>query len=217
MKKFPISLLCGLLAMLLTVILFFTFFGSTILTAIHFITLLAVLLAEGVTTVYAYNSNGPRGVAAAVVSGFMIPYSVTISLVYIANFPKGYATYIGWYCAGMVVVNAIALILLRFDSGKKAENAQLQATKGNMLELRKMVMCALAEPNAKPYEKQLRAIEEKLHFSNDSVIVAEDENIRQLLLQLQESVVNPDADTEQLLKDIEKTIEKRNIMASGRI
>lgn len=217
MKKFPISLLCGFAIMLLTVILFFVLFGATPLTAIHFITLIAVLLAEGVTTIYAYKSNGPRGVAAAVVSGVMIPYSVVISFVYIANFPDGYLTYIGWYCAGTVVANAISLILIRFDSGKNAENARLQATKGNMQELRKMVMCALYEPNAKPYEKQLRAIEEKLHFSNDSVIVTEDENIRQLLLQLQESIVNPDADTEQLLKDIEKTIDKRNIMASNHI
>jgi len=214
MKKFPAVLVCGIAVMLLTVVLYFTVLGNILLTAIHFIALLAILLAEAVTTLYAWSAKGsPRKVAAAVLTGFMIPYAVILSVVYIVNFPAGYGTYIGWYLAGTLLVNVIAFLLIRFDAGKNSENDRLQAAKNNMLGLRKIVMCILADPAAQAYEAQLRALEEKLHFSKDSVIVAADEDIRQQLLQLQENIGNAAFDAPQMLEQIEKAIDARNIMA----
>lgn len=218
MKKFPVALLCGIAAMLLTVILYFTILGSFILEAIHYIALVAILLAEGVTTAYACHANGsPRRVAAAVVSSFVIPFAAILSVVYMVNFPAGYGTYIGWYCGGTIVVNAIAFILWRFDSGKEEEKASLQNAKNNMLGLRKIVKCILADPAAQTYAAKLRSLEEKLHFSNDTVIAAEDENIRLLLLQLQENIASPEFDCEQMLVKIEKAIDTRNIMTARNI
>ena len=215
MKKFSAVLLCGLAVMLLTVVLYFTILGNTLLTAIHFIALVAMLLAEAVTTAYVYFAKGsPRRIAAAVISGFMIPFAIILSVVYIVNFPEGYGTYTGWYCAGTLVVNLLGFILVRFDSNKCDENTTLQNAKSNMLNLRKLVMCILADPAAKPYEDKLRSLEEKLHFSNDCVIAAEDEDIRLLLLQLQENIANPEFDCQQMLAKIEKTIDQRKIMAS---
>ena len=218
MKKFSAVLLCGLMAMLLTVVLYFTILGNTLLTAIHFISLAAILLAEAVTTAYIYFAKGsPRRIAAAVVSGIMIPFATVLSVVYIVNFPEGYGTYIGWYCAGTLVVNLLGFILARIDSNKSDENATVQNAKSNMLNLRKLVMCILADPAAKPYEDKLRSLEEKLHFSNDCVIAAEDENIRLMLLQLQENVADPEFDCEQMLQKIEKTIDRRKIMTGRNV
>lgn len=218
MKKLSAALICGLAVMLLTVVLYFTILGDTVLTAIHFITLLAILLAEGITTGYACSCKGsPRRVAATIVSGLMIPFSVILSVVYVANFPEGYGTYIGWYCAGTVIVNVLAFILVRFDSGKAQENIGLQNAKANMLSLRKIVMCILADPAAQAYADRLRALEEKLHFSNDSVIAPADDNIRQLLLQLQENIADPEFDSAQLFEKIEKAIDMRNIMSSRNV
>ncbi len=215
MKKIPAVVVCGLAAMLLTVVLYFVILNNVILETIHFIALLAILLAECVTTGYAWAANGsPRKVASAVVSGMMIPYAVVLSVVYIVNFPSGYATYIGWYCAGMVAINLLAFIFTRFDANKSEENDRFQAAKNNMLGLRKIVKCIMADEAAKPYEQQLRALEEKLHFSNDNVIAAEDEDIRQLLQQLQGNVADPEFDSEQMIKKIEKAIDVRNIMTS---
>lgn len=218
MKKFSAVLLCGLAAMLLTVVLYFTILGNILLTAIHFIALFAILLAEAVTTAYIYFAKGsPRRIAAAVVSGVMIPFAAILSVVYIVNFPEGYGTYIGWYCAGTLVVNLLGFILVRFDANKSDENATLQNAKSNMLNLRKLVMCILADPAAKPYEDKLRSLEEKLHFSNDCVIVAEDDNIRLLLLQLQENIADPEFDCEQMLQKIGKTIDQRKIMTGRNV
>ena len=218
MKRLPMSLVAGFAVALLTVILFFTIFGNGLLAEIHFISLGAILLAEGVTTVYAWFSKGsPRKVAAAVVSGLMVPYAAILSVVYIVNFPEGYGTYMGLYCAGMVIVNVLAFVLMHFDSGKNAENQRFQEAKSNMLGLRKIVKCIMADPAAQPYVSQLRAMEEKLHFSNDNVIAEEDELIRSLLLQLQDNLENPESDNEQLIKKIEKTIDKRNIITSRNV
>lgn len=214
MKKFPAVLVSGLAAMLLTVILYFVILNNVVLEIIHIVALAAILLAEGVTMVYAYCANkSPRKVAAAVISGIMIPYAAILSVIYLANFPEGYSTYLGWYFAGMIVVNVIAFIFVRFDANKNVENIRLQEAKSNMLGLRKIIKCILADPSAQPYEAKLRSLEEKLHFSNDAVIATEDENIRQLLLQLQENIANPEFDSEQLLQKIEKTIDTRNIMS----
>lgn len=218
MKKFSAVLLSGLAVMLLTIVLYFTILGNILLTAIHFISLIAILLAEAVTTAYTYFAKGsPRRIAAATVSGIMIPFSVILSVVYIVNFPEGYGTYIGWYCAGTLVVNLLGFILIRVDSNKSDENAALQDAKRNMLNLRKLVMCVLADPAAKPYEDKLRSLEEKLHFSNDCVITAEDENIGLLLVQLQENIADPEFDCEQMLQKIEKAIDRRKIMTGRNV
>jgi len=215
MKKFPAVLVCGIAVMVLTVILYFTILGSSVFGVIHFITLGAMLVAEAVTTGYAWSAKGsPRKVAAAVLSGIMIPYSVILSVVYIVNFPTGYGTYIGWYCAGTVIVNAIAFSLMRFDANKNEESALRRDTKDNMLGLRKLVKCIMADPAAAPHVDKLRQLEEKLHFSNDNVIAAEDANIRQLLLQLQENIADPEFDTKQMLSAIERAIDTRSITTS---
>ena len=218
MKKFPAALVCGLAAMLLTIVLYFTILGNILLTAIHFISLAAILLAEIVTTIYACSAKGsPRRVAAAVVSSILIPYAVILSVVYIVNFPCGYVTYIGWYCGGVIVVNLIAFLLMRLDAQKSNENDLLQAAKNNMLVLRKIVKCIMADPAAQAHSAKLRALEEKLHFSNDCVIAAEDENIRLLLIQLQENIASAEFDVDQMLERIEKAIDIRNIMTSKNV
>ena len=213
MKKFPISLLCGIAAIIITIILFFTILGNTLLAAIHFISLVAIVLAEAIATGYAVISKGsPRKVAAAVIVSIMVPFSIILSVVYIVNFPKGYGTYLGWYFAGTVLVNALAWTLCHFNANKSAENTQLQAAKQNMLALRNLVKCVMAEPAAKAYEKQLRALEQSLHFSNDCVIAPEDESIRQMLLQLQASVSDPECDVAKMLTDIETAVKRRTAM-----
>lgn len=218
MKKFPAVVLCGLAVMVLTTVLYFTILGNTLLTVIHFISLTGILLAEGITTVYAWLAKGnARRIAAAFVSGFMIPFAAVLSFVYIVSFPKGYATYAGWYCVGTLIVNVLCFILIRFDSNKSRENDDFQTAKSNMLNLRKLVMCILADPAAKPYENRLRSLEEKLHFTNDSVIAAEDERIRLLLQQLQDGIADPDFDCEQQLQKLEKTVDQRNIMTARNV
>lgn len=214
MKKFPISLLCGLAAILLTVVLYFTILGNVVLEAIHFISLVAIVLAEGVTTIYAWLAKGrPRNVAAAIVSAFMIPYAILLSGIYIVNFPMGYGTYMGWYFAGLVVVNVIAFVLISFNSAKEEENDNLQNAKENMLMLRKLTKCIMAESAAEPYLAQLRKIEEDLHYTNDCVIVPEDTRIQDMLLHLQTNIADAEFDTKAYLGEIEKVVRQRTIMA----
>lgn len=219
MKKGTPVLLCGLAAMAVTVILYLVVVGSGLWGVIHFISLLGVLVAEAVTTGYIYSANGsPRKIGAAAFSAVMIPFAVILSVVYIVNFPEGYGTYLGWYFAATIVVNAICFVLSSFDSRKKEENDSLQAAKSNMLMLRKLVKVVLAEPNAQPYQAKLEALEEKLHFSNDGVIGPDDAQIRQLLLQLQEKVRNQEgAACEEILAKLDLMADQRKIMTSRNV
>lgn len=218
MKKSLAVLLCGIAVMVMTVILYFSILGNILLEAIHFVALVVIILAEIVTTAYACFANGsPRKVAATVVSGFMIPYAVILSVIYIVKFPMGYVAYLGWFFAGALVLNAIAFILIYFDSHKKDENDRIQIAKENMLTLRKIIKCILAEPAAQPYAVRLKALEENLHFSNDTVIAAEDEQIRQLLLQMQEQIAKPEFDCEGMLADLETAVDRRKIMTSRNV
>ena len=215
MKRFPISLICGISVIVVTILLYFTILGNVILEAIHFIALVAIVLAEVVTTAYAAFANGsPRKVAAAVVSAVMIPAAVTLSAVYIVSFPSGYGAYLGWYFAGMFVVNAIALILVHFDSNKTEEDDSLQAAKENMLNMRKLVKCVMQDQAAKPYLTRLRGIEEALHFSNDNVIVAADAEIQNMILLVQEYIADENYDIPGLLDKIENAVKTRTIMTS---
>lgn len=218
MKKIPLSLICGFAAMITTIVLYFVILSNAILGIIHLVSLVAILLAEGVTTFYAWLAKGsPRKVAAAVVSAAMIPYSLILSFVYIVDFPDGYGTYLGLYIAAMVIVNTVALILFFFDSSKNEETVRLQAAKENMQMLCKLIRCVMADEAAKPYEAQLRELEEKLRFSNDCVIAPEDSEIRLMLIQLQQNLADPDFDTKGQLSRLEAIIRRRAVMSAGNV
>ncbi|MBR5528925.1 MAG: hypothetical protein IKU57_00460 [Oscillospiraceae bacterium] len=214
MKKFPISVLCGLAAVALTIILFFIILSDTVLEAIHYISLVSIVVTEIITTVYAFLASGnPRKVAAAGLSVVAIPYAIVLSVIYIANYPESYGTYFGWYLAGLVVVNLICLVLVSFNASKQAEQDTLQNAKSNMLQMRKLTKCIMEEPAAQNYMEQLRAIEEELHYTNDSVILPEDERIRDMLLHLQLKIADPAFDTADYLQQIQKAARQRAIMA----
>lgn len=214
MKKSPIALVCGLAAILLTVVLFLLILGNPFQTAMHGICFGGILLAELISLIYALCAHGnPRKVAAAVVSCAMVPYAVILSAMFLAGGSDRCDRLIGWYGVGLIVINALSLTLTCFDAGKSKQNNNLQAAKGNMRSLCKIVRCIMADPAAAAYSTQLRALEDKLEFSKDTVVLAEDERIRLMLLQLKERIADPNFDSKQMLQQIEKAIDTRNIMA----
>ncbi len=180
--------------------------------AICLITLLCVILAEGITTALCYFSKGePRKVAGAILSALMIPFSVILSCVYIVNFPFGYMTYLGLYVVAYLIVGAIILVINVFASRKNAESESFAQAKENILQLRKLVKCIQLEENADKYKKELDSLEEKLHYSNDNVIANQDEEIRSMLYQLQSQISDNEFDSRAFIEKIAKVIDARNI------
>ena len=210
MKKLPISLVCGFSAMLITVLLYVLLLQNVLLQGICLVTLFGVLLAELAVTLLAYLAKGqPRRVASAIVASFLVPFAVILSVVYIVNFPNGYGTYLGWYFVGLLVVGVISVILFVFNDKKTEENDALQKAK---LSLRKLVKCVMANPAAAPYQKALSAVEEKLHFTNDSVIAPQDAVIESLLMDLLNQISNPETDVDAMLTNLNQVIDTRTIM-----
>ncbi len=215
MKKKPISIICGLLAILITVILYFTILGNIFTEIICFVTLLGVLLAEIIVTALAYFSHGdPHKVAAVAVSVVMVPVSVILSIVYIINFPFGYGTYAGWYFSILLILAIVVFTLWRFSNNSQKSDSNLQNAKENMLNLRKMVKVIALNPYAEKYSKGLNAIEEKLHFSNDTVVTEQDDVIKRMLTELQDNLSTQGFDPETQIQRILSEIDKRNIWAN---
>ena len=216
MKKLPISIFVGVLLILITVILYFVIFGNNVFMRVMcLISLAGVVIAEAVTTALAYFSKGdPRRVAAAFISGAMVPVSLTLSLVYSFWFPLSYGYFLAFYIVCYLIVGIIVGSLWLFQSKRADQDASFQNAKGQMLKLRKLVTCIMQDPAAEPYKKQLRALEEKLHFTNDGVIVAQDAEILTLLLELQENVSNPEFDVPAQIEKLNKLADVRTIMAS---
>lgn len=218
MKKVPISILCGIVAILITIISYFVIIGNIFAQIICFITLVGVVIAEAVVTALAYFSNGePRKVATTIVASFMIPIAIILSVVYITSFPMGYGPYIGLYFSAFAIILAICAIIWKFSDNRKNDNDALQSAKANMLELRKLVKCIMLKPNAEKFKKELDAIDEKLHFSNDAVIMESDANIRQMLIELENNIDNEEFDVEGHIKAISNEIDRRNIFAKNTI
>ncbi len=211
MKKIPLSLLWGLISIIVTVILYFVILGNIFLELMCFVTLLGVVIAEAVTALIAYYSKiKPARVAAAGVAALMVPISIILSVVYIVNFPEGYATYVALYVAFYLVIGYFSYILFSHST----KNINFQNAKDNVLNMRKIVKCILADPAAEKYEKELETLEEKLHFSVDNVIVADDAKISEMLLKLKDNIASPDFDVEAAITELNKAIDTRNIMAS---
>ena len=214
MKKVPISILCGAAVILVTIIMYFVILENIFAQIICFITLVGVLLSEVVVTLLAYFSKGePRKVGAVVAASFMIPISIILSIVYIVNFPNGYGSYAGWYFSLLVVTLLIAAIVWKFSNNRVDDDAQLQNAKSNMIELRKLVKCILIKNCAFKYKKELEKIEDKLHYSNDSVITPLDESIRNKLLNLANNIENEDYDAQYAINEISEQIDSRNIFS----
>ena len=216
MKKIPVSILCGIIAILVTVVLYFSILGNIFAQIICFITLLGVVIAEAVVTLLAYLSKGePRKVGATIAVSFMIPISIILSIVYIINFPKGYGSYSGYYFSAFAILLVICAVIWRFADSRS--NDALQNTKANMLELRKLVKCVMLKENAKKYAKELNEIEEKLHFSNDAVIMEMDADIRRMLIELEDGIDNETFNAKEYIDTISNTIDRRNIFAKNTI
>lgn len=218
MKKVPISILCGLVAILVTIILYFVIIGNIFAQSICFITLIGVVVAEMVATALAYFSKGePRKVAATITASFMVPISIILSIVYIVNFPNGYGKYLGWYFALLAITLVISAIIWRFADNRKEDNEALQNAKANMLGLRKLVKCITLKQNAANFKKELDEIEEKLRFSNDAVIMKTDANIREMLIELENNIDNETFNTAEHIKALLNEIDRRNISAKNTI
>jgi len=213
MKKTNASLILGMAAVAVTVILYFAILGNIFLELIHFITLLGVILSEVTVTAFFYFSgDSPRKEAAASVSVVLIPVSVILSLLYITNFPQGYGSYIGWFSALYILIIVGSVVLFRIDDVKNAENNAVQEAKGRIMYMRKLVKCIMAEPAAQEYKKALYALEEKLHYSNDSIIMPEDESIVNEINSLQDNISDAEYDIAAQIEKIVKMVDRRNIM-----
>lgn len=214
MKKTPISLIIGGASILVTILLYFIILGNKLAETICLITLIGVIVAEVIATVFAYVSNGdPRKIASAAISVLLVPASIILSIVYIVNFPTGYITYVGLYAVCLIIIIAISAVFFSFSSKRTSEDKTYQKAKANMLTLRKTVQCIMVDPSAAPYKNDLNALEEKLHFSNDNVIAAQDEAIYNMLVELQNNISNPQFDVKSCLSKINYTIDTRNIIA----
>ena len=213
MKKAPISLLLGLSGIVITVILYFLILRNSLAEVICLISLFCVILAELFTTGLAYFSNcSPRKTASVFVSALMIPFAVILSIVYIVNFPEGYVNYILIYILGLIIINAIAIVLFTFDASRNRENATVQNNKNSMLYLRNTIKCIMADPAAKNYLKELNAIEEMLHFTNDSIIAEQDAIILASINTIKQNISNPNFNTIEALSNLKVIINERNIM-----
>lgn len=210
MKAVKTSLLCGLGAVVVTAILFFLFLGNIFEEGIYVITLFGVIIAEIITTALAYFSTGnPRKVAAAGVSALMVPISLVMAIVYNSNVSDEYGKYIGWYVIFLVIIGVLAAAL-----GRTSDSGAMQSAKNNMLNMRKIVKSIMVLPAAEAYKRDLYEIEEKLHFSNDCVVTAQDERIMNMLLQLQNNIGVAQYDSRPLINEIKIAVDTRNIMAN---
>lgn len=212
MKKMPLSILCGIASVILTLILYFTIIGNIFIKMICFATLLGVIVAEIVVTVMAYYTDKQPGkvVATAIVS-LMIPISILLSLVYIIKYPYGYGIYLGYYFSAFSILLVIGTIIWRFSDGIQEKNDAFQHSKQNMLNLRKLVKVIMNDPVAEKYKKELSNIEEKLHFSNDAVITKADSEIYNLLTELKENIGNEEFDVDSHIQEIVQKVDIRDI------
>lgn len=218
MKKASFSLIGGIGAILVTVILYFVILGNLLLETICLITLLGVILAEAVTTILAYLAAGnPRKVTAAIISAIMIPISIILSIVYIIAFPLGYITYISLYVIAFIIVMVITTILYSFSAKRDNVNDTLQNAKNNVLYMRKLIKLIKSNPAASQYEAKLSKLDEKLHYSNDTVITQHDEQITNMLVQLNSNISVPGFDVDSALAELEKVIDTRAILSSRTI
>lgn len=218
MKKIPAALIVGLAVIAVTLLLFFAILSESSIETMHILGICAIVLAEAVSTAYACFAKGnPRRVAAVVISAITIPVAVYMTVLFCANFYDKYLVFVLLFCVALIAANAVAYLLLNFDSAAKKENQELQDAKGNMMMLRKLVKCVMADPAAAPYEARLMALEDDLRFSGDNVIASNDGSIRQMLLQLQEGIADPAFETEAHLEKLEKAVQMRKILASKTI
>ncbi len=212
------SIIGGIASIVITIVLYLAILGDSFLEAMCLITLFGVVLAEGVAACLFYMSKGdPRKLTAAISAAVMVPIAVILSLVYIVNFPEGYLTYFAFYIVAFIALLTVGSFLWNFSNKRKQEDDVVQSAKANMLEMRKLVKCVMVKPGAQKFKKELTALEEKLHFSNDCVVTEKDAEIRQMLIILDDNIDNAQFDAADYIKSIAAEIDRRNIFSKNTI
>lgn len=214
MRKWSYSIVCGVVLILVTIVLYIVILNNLFAQLMNFITLCGVVVAEVIAVGLAFLSKGePRRLGAVVLFTLMVPYAIALSIVYIINFPTGYFSYIAWYFAGFLVAAGLSVVLFVFGARRQSEQAVLQDAKNSMLEMRKLTKMIAATEAGCGHAEALRRLEEQLHYSNDSVIAPQDAEIRECLLNLRDNIAKAEYDAEAEIAKIAEMVEIRTISA----
>ena len=213
MKKLLTGVVGGVLMIIVTLLFSVIILKDAELEAMHFVALGGIIFAELCWTgIVYYARNNPRRMAATGTSIITVVFSILLAIIYINAFSDAFLTYFCWYFIGVIVLNAVAIALFIFDAKRTSESKELANAKENILNMRKVVKLIMTIPAAADYEKELEALEDKLHFSNDSIVCESDSAIMNMLLGLKTNIGTPGFDTNTAIENINSAIDRINIL-----
>lgn len=187
--------ICGLAAMLATVIFYLLAFDSIFAAPMRWLSLTGLLLVEILGTVKALTVNkNIWGVAQVVAGGIHLAATLVLSIVFVNLFPHLIIEYV-LLSILMLVVVAVADILLLFFNRKSQREAQDYIASASVIDMCEAKVRQLwIENKETAFGSQLEAIVEMLSYANKAVAAANDSDLAAKIDELCTLITNNESD-----------------------
>lgn len=218
MKNRNITVVCGLIAAIVTAAVYILFCDSIFKVPICWIALIFTILSEAVTTAaFAAAAGNPHRVSGAIVSLIQTVLTLLISVVFINSLVLKFMlkTFIAIYVVTFAIAVIAVIVAYNTSDNKEEERAKLNVSKRSLLRSRAVVQSIMNSESGKKYYEQLKKLDEDIRFMDDGVQSPMDEKLLLQLQELSDGCKSDDFDFEAALSAVKDTINQRNFIVKN--
>ena len=216
MNKNKYGLMAGILAVITTVLLYVLLVDNLFKIPMAYITLCAVLISELIATAaFVVIKNSYKRIAVVSVFGAQAVLLLVASILFVNIFVFAYVSFTVLFMLSFVAAIFLLLFVFKFRNEADVQQTEFKSAKINMVTIRAMVNELIHSEKGVLYKKELLALDENLRFSDDSVQIEMDQDIKQKVAYLAENMGAPDFDAIHTISEINNMIKQRNFIAKN--
>lgn len=205
------GLISGILVMVTTILLYTILVKTFFKVPMAYITLLCVLASEAAATLtFTMIKCDYKRIFTSIVFAIQAILTIIASIVFINLFVFSYKGFFTFYTLSLVA-SALAIIFLYALRGNvDAKNQEFKDAKSNMADIRMAVNKIINSPEGAEYKKELKALDENLRFTDDSVQDSLDIDIECKVGVLATNIGAANFDVLNAINEINDIIKQRN-------
>ena len=210
------TLICGLLSMVATVIVYLLIFDDIFASSMRWVSLMVILIAECIGILKAAFARKNFITQASVfTSGVHLVVVLILSIVFVNSFPRALETYILLNVLVLCALAAIDLFLFHFGKNVSLHNKKLKQSQSVMDACYAKAQGLVAVYGQSGYKDDLVAIAELIKYSDNSELTDDEATILAKLGELETQLKDGGEGVLSLITEIKNVVNLRSIKMKG--
>ncbi len=215
-KSKYIALICGAISVAVTVIFYLLVFNNIFTVPMRWISLLFLILAEGIGTAKAFKIKSTIfGISNLVTSIAHIALVLLLSIIFVNIFPLAIKTYILLNILALCVLLLVDVVIVFFTNNVTAQNNKMKESQSVMGCCVEKAASLCVEFGDTDYKKDLDEIVEMLKYSDNSTLTQDEMTIMNKLDEVQLLLKNGNEGIAEKIIDIKNAIKLRSIKVAS--